>query len=162
MEFQKIFKDPKMEMFKNDKFWLVIIQLENKYILTEGFYSLYHTSELKGEMLNIAGTILIQVKYEEIDLFIPIDENTIVGEVQVLVAKYIDLYPNKFIMTGISKKDIIYLINVDDSVIKLIKKGVEYLQVHEHIYDSNFLSYRNVSISMKKFQFYNQKFDIQF
>jgi hypothetical protein len=26
-------------------------------------------------MLNIAETILIQIKYEEIDLFIPIDEN---------------------------------------------------------------------------------------
>jgi hypothetical protein len=113
-------------------------------------------------MLNVAGIILIQVKYEEIDLFIPIDENTIVGEIQVLVAKYIDIYPNKFIMTGINKKDMIYLINVDDSVMKLIKKGMEYLQVHEHIYDINFLSYRNLSTSLKKLQFYNQKFDIQF
>jgi hypothetical protein len=152
MEFEKIFRDQKMEMFKNDKFWLGTIQLDNKDVLTEGFYSLYHINELKGGMLNVAGTILIQVKYEEIDLFIPIDENTIVGEIQVLVAKYICVYPNKFIMTGISKKDMIYLINVDDSVMKLIKKGMEYLQVHEYIYDINFLSYRNLSISMKKLQ----------
>jgi hypothetical protein len=137
------------------------IQLENKDVLTEGFYSLYHTSELKGRMLNIAGTILIQVKYEEIDLLIPIVENTIVEEIQVLVAKYINSYPNKFIMTGISKKDVIYLINIDDCVMKLIKKGIEYLQVNEHIYDINFLSYRNLSIPLKKLQFYNQKFDIQ-
>jgi hypothetical protein len=105
---------------------------------------------------------LIQVKYNEINLFIIVDENTIVGEIQVLVAKYIDLYPNKFIMTGVSKKDTIYLINVDDQIMKLIKKGVEYLQIHEHIYDINFISYRNLSISMNKLQFYNQKFSIQF
>jgi hypothetical protein len=80
----------------------------------------------------------------------------------VLIAKYIDIYPNKFIMTGISKNDIIYLINVDDQVMKLIKKGVEYLQVHEHVYDINFSSYRKLSISVKKLQFYNQKFNIQF
>jgi hypothetical protein len=113
-------------------------------------------------MLNIAGTIIIQDTYEEIDLFIPIDVNTIVGEIQVLVVNYIDLNPNKFIMTGISKKGMIYLINVDDKVIKLINKGMGYLLVYEHIYDINFLSYRNLSISMKKLQFYNQKFDIQF
>jgi hypothetical protein len=45
---------------------------------------------------------------------------------------------------------------------KLIEKGMEYLQIHEHIYHINFLSYRNLSISMKKLQFYNQKFNIQF
>jgi hypothetical protein len=79
-----------------------------------------------------------------------------------LVAKYIDIYPNKFIMTGTDKKDNIYLINVDDQVMKLIKNGIEYFDVHEHVYDINFLSYRNLSISMKKLQFYNQKFNIQF
>jgi hypothetical protein len=61
MEFEKIIKDPKMEMFKNDKFWLSTIQLENKDVLTEGFYSLYHTNELKGGIINVAGPILIQV-----------------------------------------------------------------------------------------------------
>jgi hypothetical protein len=45
---------------------------------------------------------------------------------------------------------------------KLIKKDIEYLQMHEHIYNVNFLSYRNLSISMKKLQFYNQKFNNQF
>jgi hypothetical protein len=30
MEFRKIFKDSKMEMFKNDKFWFCTIQLENE------------------------------------------------------------------------------------------------------------------------------------
>jgi hypothetical protein len=65
-------------------------------------------------------------------------------------------------MTGTNKKDTIYLINVDDQIIKLIKKDVEYFQIHEHIYDINFLSYRKLSISMKKLQFYNQKFNIQF
>jgi hypothetical protein len=133
IDFKKIFKNLKVEMFKNDKFNMGTIQLENKDVLTEEFYSLYHTNELKGGILNVDETILIQVKYEEIDLFIPIDENTIVGEIQVLVVNYIDLNPNKFIMTGISKKDIIYLINVDECVMKLIKKGMEYLQVHKHI-----------------------------
>jgi hypothetical protein len=65
-------------------------------------------------------------------------------------------------MTGISKDENIYLINVNDYVMKLIKRGIEYFQVHEHIIDINFLSYRRLSISMKKLQFYNQKFDIQF
>jgi hypothetical protein len=44
MEFEKIFKDPKMEMSRDDKFWLSTMRLENKDVLTEGFYSLYHTS----------------------------------------------------------------------------------------------------------------------
>jgi hypothetical protein len=125
-------------------------------------YSIYHTNEFKEGLLNVAGTMLIQVKYNEKELFIPINENAIVGEIQVLVAKYIDLYPNKFIMTGISKKDNIYLINVDDQIMKLIKKGVEYLQIHEHIYDINFLSIRKLSIKYKKLQFHNQQFNIQF
>jgi hypothetical protein len=142
IEFRKI--------FKNDKFWLGSIQLENKDVLTEGFYSLYHTNDLKRRMLRITGAILIQIRYKDINLFILIDENMIVGEIQVLAAKYINLFPNKFIMKGISKKDNIYLINVDDCVMKLIKRGIEYLQVHEHIYDINFLSYRRLSISMKK------------
>jgi hypothetical protein len=93
MEFKKIFKDSEIEMYKNDKFWLGTIQLKNKDVLTEGFYSIYHTNELKGGLLNIAGTILIQVKYEEIEFFIPIDDNTIIGEIQILLAEYIDLYP---------------------------------------------------------------------
>jgi hypothetical protein len=38
IEFEKIFKDPRMEMFKNDNFWLGTIQLENKVVLTEGVY----------------------------------------------------------------------------------------------------------------------------
>jgi hypothetical protein len=142
-----------MERFKDDKFWLGTIQLENEDVLTEGLYSIYHTNEFKGGLLNVTGTMLIQVKHNEKELFIPINENTIVGEIQVLVAKYIDLYPNKYIMTGISKKDTIYLINVDDQVIKLIKKGVEYLQIHDHKYVINFLSYRNLSISMKSYNF---------
>jgi hypothetical protein len=75
MEFRKIFKDPKMERYKNDKFWLGTIQLKKDDILTEGFYSIYHTNELKGGLLNIAGKILIQIKFEETEFFIPIDEN---------------------------------------------------------------------------------------
>jgi hypothetical protein len=155
MEFKKIFKDLKMEIYKDDKFWWGTIQLKNEDVLTEGFYSIYHTNELKGGLLNIAGTILIQIKFEETEFFIPIDENTIIGEIKILVAKYINLYPNKFIMTSADKKDKIYLINVDDQVMKLIRNGIEYLYFHEHIYDINFLSYRNLSISMKKLQFYN-------
>jgi hypothetical protein len=71
MEFGKIFKDPKMEMFKDDKFWLGTIQLENEDVVTEGIYSIYHTNELKGGLLNVDGTILIQVKYEETEFFHP-------------------------------------------------------------------------------------------
>jgi hypothetical protein len=108
MEFRKIFKYSKMEMFKNDKFWLNAIHIKDNDVLTEGFYTFYHTYELKGGLLNVAGIILIQVKHEETEFFIPIDDNTIIGEIQVLVAKYIDLYPNKFIMTGADKKDKIF------------------------------------------------------
>jgi hypothetical protein len=50
IEFGKIFKDPKIETFKNDKFWLGSIQLDNQDVLTEGFYSIYHTNDLKGEV----------------------------------------------------------------------------------------------------------------
>jgi hypothetical protein len=60
-------------------------------MFSEGFYSIYHTNELKGELLNIAGTILIQIKYKETEIFIPVDEDTIIGEIHILVAKYIDI-----------------------------------------------------------------------
>jgi hypothetical protein len=142
MKFRKIFKDPKMDIYKNDKFWLDSTQLENEDVLTEGFYTLYHTNDLKGGILNATGTILLQIYYEEIEIFIPIDENTIVGEIQNLAAKCVNIPPNKFIMTGADKKENIYLINVDDNVMKLIKKGIECFYIHEHIYDINFLSYR--------------------
>jgi hypothetical protein len=65
-------------------------------------------------------------------------------------------------MTGISKKEEIFLIGVDDGVLKLIKRGEEYFQVHNHNYDVDFFSYRNLSITMKKLQFLNQKFELQF
>jgi hypothetical protein len=138
------------------------MQLEDNDTLEEGFYSLNHTNNFKGGILNISGTILMQVCYEEISLFIPVEENMTVGELQILIAKHIDLQPNKFIMTGISKKDDIFLISVDDYVIKLIKRGVEYLQVHDHNYDIDFVFYKKLSITMKKSHFYNQKFEFQF
>jgi hypothetical protein len=162
IDFEKIFKDPKMERYKNDKFWLGSIQLENKDVLTDGFYTLDHINDLKGGMLSAAGTILIQICHEEKNIFIPNDENMIVGEIQILAGKYINIPPNKFIMTGTYNKENIYLINVDDKVMKLIKRGIECFSQHEHIYDINFLSYRKLLISMKKLQFYNQKFNIKF
>jgi hypothetical protein len=48
IEFKKVFEDPKMEKFKRDKFWMGTMQLKDNDILEEGFYSLYHTSDLKG------------------------------------------------------------------------------------------------------------------
>jgi hypothetical protein len=58
IKFKLIFKDPKMEKFKRDKFWLGTMQLLDDDILEEEFYSLYHTNDLKGEILNISGTIM--------------------------------------------------------------------------------------------------------
>jgi hypothetical protein len=72
IKFKKIFKDLKREKFKRDKFWLGMMQLMNNVTLEEGFYSLYHTNDLKSGVLNISGTIKMQVFYEEISLFIPI------------------------------------------------------------------------------------------
>jgi hypothetical protein len=106
--------------------------------------------------------MIIQIKYKKDELFIPIDENTKIGEIQILISKYINLYPNKFIMTGADKKDNIYLINVDDYAMKLMKNGIEFIDVHEHEYDVNFLNDRYLPFSLKKLQFFNQKFDIQF
>jgi hypothetical protein len=65
VEFGKIFKDPKMMQYKNDKFWLNTIQIMNDDVLTEGFYTFYHTRELKGGLLNIAGTMILQVKFKK-------------------------------------------------------------------------------------------------
>jgi hypothetical protein len=65
-------------------------------------------------------------------------------------------------MTGADKKDNIYLINVDDYAMKLMKNGIEFIDVHEHEYDVNFLTYRYLPFSLKKLQFFNQKVDIQF
>jgi hypothetical protein len=48
----------------------------NDDVLTEGFYTFYHTRELKGGLLNIKGTMIIQVKFKKEELFIPIDEET--------------------------------------------------------------------------------------
>jgi hypothetical protein len=79
------------------------MQLMDDDTLEEGFYSLYHTNDLKGGILNISGTIMMQVFYEEISLFIPIDENMIIGELQILIVKYIKHQPNKFIITGSDK-----------------------------------------------------------
>jgi hypothetical protein len=108
MEFGKIFNDPKMQTYRNDKLWLFTIQIKNDDILTEGFYTFYHTRELKGGLLNIARTMILQVKYKKDELFIPIDENAKIGEIHNLISKYIDLYPNKFIITGADKKDNLY------------------------------------------------------
>jgi hypothetical protein len=66
MEFKKIFKKPKMTIHKNDKFWMGSIKLEDEDILTEGFYTFYHTKELKGGILSAAGTKILQICYEEI------------------------------------------------------------------------------------------------
>jgi hypothetical protein len=81
MEFGKIFCDPKMQRFKNDKFWLNTILIKNDDVLTEGFYTFYHTRELKGGLLNIAGTMIMQVKFKKEELFISIDEDTKIGEI---------------------------------------------------------------------------------
>jgi hypothetical protein len=159
IKFKKIFKDPKMENFKRDKIWLGTMQLMDDDTLEEGFCSLYQTNDLKGGILNISGTIMMQIFYEEISLFIPIDENMIIGELQILTAKYINLQPNKFIITGFDKKNNIFRVSVVDNILKLIKRGVEHLQVHDHNYDIDFFSYRKLSIPMKKLQFYNQKFE---
>jgi hypothetical protein len=129
IEFGKIFKDPKMQTYANDKFWLNTIQIKNDDVLTEGFYTFYHTRELKGGLLNIAGTMIIQVKCKKDELFIPIDEDTKIGEIHNLISKYIDLYPNKFIITGADKKDNLYLISFDDYVMKLMKNGIEFFDV---------------------------------
>jgi hypothetical protein len=159
MEFRKIFKDPKMTIHKNDKFWMGSIKLNNEDILTEGFYTFYHTNELKGRILSAAGTMILQICYDEIELYIPVDENMMVGEIQNLISEYINMAPNKFIMTGNDRKENIYLINVDDNILMLMKTGIERFYVHEHNYDVNFLSYRILPICLKKLQFYNQKFD---
>jgi hypothetical protein len=102
----------------------------------------------------------LHVKKDE--LFIPIDKDTKIGEVHNLTSKYIDLYPNKFIITGADKKNNLYHISVDDYVMKLMKNGIEFLDVHEHEYDVDFLNYRYLPFSLKKLQFHNQKFSIQF
>jgi hypothetical protein len=128
---------------------------KNDDVLTEGFYTFYHTRELKGGLLNIAGTMILQVKFKKEELFIPIDEDTKVGEIHNLISKYIDLYPNKFIITGADTKDNLFLISVDDYIMKLMKNGIEFFDVHEHEYDVNFLNYRYLPFSLKKLQFHN-------
>jgi hypothetical protein len=106
--------------------------------------------------------MIIQVKFKKDELFIPIEEETKIGEIHKIISKYIDLYPNKFIITGADKKDNLYLISVDDYAMKLMKNGIEFSDVHEHEYDVNFLNYRYLPFSLKKLQFFNQKFNIQF
>jgi hypothetical protein len=48
IEFKKIFKDPRLSMFKDDKFWLSSKYIEENKKFEKGYYSLYHTTSLKG------------------------------------------------------------------------------------------------------------------
>jgi hypothetical protein len=74
------------------------------------------------------------------------------GELPIMIGKYIDLQSIKFIRTGIGFSADIFIISVDDSVLKLTKMGVEYFQVHEHNYDVDlFFFFRILSISLKNF-----------
>jgi hypothetical protein len=148
-----------MTIHKNDKFWMGSIKLKDEDILTEGFYTFYHTRELKGGILSAARTMILQICHDEIELYIPVDENMMVGEIQNLISEYFNIAPNKFIMTGNDRKENIYSINEDDNILKRKKIGVERFYVHEHNYDMNFLSYKILPICLKKLQFYNQKFD---
>jgi hypothetical protein len=133
----------------------------NDDILTEGFYTFYHTRDLKGGLLNINGTMIMTIEFKKEELFIPIDEDTKIGDIHNLISKYIDLYSNKFIITGADAKDNIFLISIDDYVMKLMENGIEFFNVHEHEYDVNFLDYRFLTLSLKKLQFHNQNFNIQ-
>jgi hypothetical protein len=71
---------------------------------------------------------------------IPIDENMKIGELQILIGEHIMLEPNKFIKTCIGFNEDIFIISV---------------------YNINFFSFRNLSIFLKNFLFYNQKFEFQ-
>jgi hypothetical protein len=84
-----------------------------------------------------------------------------VGELQILIGKYINLKPNKFIMTRIGFNGDVYNISVDDLIFKLTKSGVEYFQVHQHNYNIDFFSFRILSIPLKNFLFYSQNFEFQ-
>jgi hypothetical protein len=48
IEFKKIFKDPKLRMFKDDKFWVGSRYIEENKKFEKECYSLYHTTSLKG------------------------------------------------------------------------------------------------------------------
>jgi hypothetical protein len=82
-----------------------------------------------------------------------------VGDLQLKIAKYINLEPNRFIMTVIGENHLIFIINVDDNVFRLIKSGIQYFRVHDHIYDVDFTRFKKFRAPMKDFLFYNQDFD---
>jgi hypothetical protein len=58
--------------------------------------------------------MIMTIEFKKEELFIPVDEDTKIGEIHNLISKYIDLYSNKFIITGADAKDNIFLISVDD------------------------------------------------
>jgi hypothetical protein len=105
--------------------------------------------DLNGGILNLSGKILTQVVHNILLLLIPIDENMKVGVLQILIGKYIKLQPNQFIMPGIDFNNDAYIISVGDLIFKLTKIGVEYFQVQEHNYDTNFFSFKILTISLK-------------
>jgi hypothetical protein len=135
--------------------------MEDEEELTEGFYSIYHTNDLKEGILNISGKIQTHIVHNNLLFLIPNDENMKVGELQILIGKHIELQPNKFIMTSIGFKSDIYIIIVEDLIFKLTKNAVEYFQVHEHNYHIDFLTFKILSISLKNSYFITKILDFK-
>jgi hypothetical protein len=94
---------------------------KNEY-LPIGHLMLYRTMNEKGGILNTGGKFLIRIVYNHILITIPVDNGTKIGNLQLKVSKCIKLPPNNFIMTGISEQNDIFLINVGDKLLGLMKK----------------------------------------